>query len=125
VSLGTVQYGIRRAQKQRQQQSLEHEQNRQRFDGFIEAVGGVDRDSNPLDPDLLELYRRAWHPHEPVTPAEQAKRIRQFGAAADAHWAARGRPAQDGGRLDDEMSWRAGVTVALSGDSGVDAADDW
>ena len=70
------------------------------------------------------MYRWAWHPPEPVTPAEQARRVAHCRAVADAYWAAHGRPAQVGGRVDDGHSWREGVGRAMADDSGVDA-DNW
>jgi hypothetical protein len=89
---------------------------------LIEAVGGGDRDGNPPDPDLLELYRAAWHELPYGTPEQQAA-LRTFHEAADAYWSAHP-PAQDGDRVGDGRSWVAGVERAMSGDPGVDPADD-
>ena len=101
------------------QQAIQHDDT----DALIEAVGGVDRDGQPLAPELVELYRRAWHELEYGTVEQQAA-LREFHEAVNAYWAARGRPVQVGGRVDDGHGWREGVDRAMSGDSGVDG-DDW
>jgi hypothetical protein len=85
---------------------------------LIEAAGGGDRDGNPLDRDLLEMYRRAWHELEYGTPEQQAA-LREFREAADAYWSAHPAPDMDG-----QMSWAVGVARALANDSGTDPDND-
>lgn len=78
--------------------------------------------AHKLDVDLLELYRERFE--YPEGSPERAAACERLRVAANAYWSARGRPEQVDGKVDDGMSWAAGVAVALSDDSGVDAADD-
>ena len=85
---------------------------RTNYERFIESVGGVDVNGDKLDADLLELFQ-ARHAH-PVGSAERAAAAQRLKVAADAYWAARGRPEQVDGKVDDGMSlggWCGGRAV--------------